>query len=164
MTSLRPLIRRCTGGGLVPHESDWTYSLSIPTTHPWFGLKAVESYRRVHEWLRRAFERLGIETTLAECCEEQGPGQCFLGAEKFDLLLHGKKLAGAAQRRMKSGLLIQGSLQPGEVSTTRESWRDAMLATVEAEWAAFKPDAVFEAEVWRVARSKYGSDEHNRRR
>ena len=28
MTELRPLIRRPTGGGLVPHAADWTYSVA----------------------------------------------------------------------------------------------------------------------------------------
>ena len=112
-TLLRPLIRRPTGGGIVPHDADWTYSLAFPPGHEWHSLKAEASYRRVHEWIRRAFAKLerdnGTRTPLPEIRSQSGP--MFFGYEKFDLLWNGKKIAGAAQRRNKLGLLIQGSVQ-----------------------------------------------------
>src|SRR5215211_655886 len=111
-TTLRPLVRRPTGGGIVPHDHDWTYSLVFPPSHGWYALKAVESYRRVHDWVRAAFAHLGVEAHLAAKAERQGIGQCFAGAEQFDVLLRDRKIAGAAQRRTRGGLLIQGSVQP----------------------------------------------------
>src|ERR1019366_1754421 len=64
-THLRPLIRRPTGGGIVPHEADWTYSVVFPPGHEWHSLKAEESYRRIHDWLRLAFAKLDVMTELA---------------------------------------------------------------------------------------------------
>src|SRR4026208_2499569 len=55
-TALRPLVRRPTGGGIVPHDRDWTYSLVFPPSHSWYRLKAIESYRRLHEWVCNAFQ------------------------------------------------------------------------------------------------------------
>src|SRR6201996_736493 len=73
-TLLRPLVRRPTGGGLVPHDADWTYSVAFPTHHEWYSVNAVESYRRVHDWIRIAFTKLEIATELAPCCRKSEPG------------------------------------------------------------------------------------------
>ena len=126
MTLLRPLVRRPTGGGIVPHDADWTYSLTVPPGHDWYALSATDSYRRIHEWIQAAFAKLGIECEVASACRKAGPGQCFIGHEKFDLLWHGRKIAGAAQRRTRTGLLIQGSVQPPPVKFSRADWERAM--------------------------------------
>lgn len=129
-TTLRPLIRRCTGGGIVPHDRDWTYSLAVPPASTWYQLRAAESYAAMHQWLRDAFRVLGVDTELAPCCRKVAPGECFLGHELSDLLWFGRKVAGAAQRRNRSGLLIQGSVQPPpSVAHRRIEWQQAMAET-----------------------------------
>src|SRR5437660_4168258 len=93
LTRLRPLVRRPTGGGLVPHDADWTYSLVFPTTDEWYSLSATESYQRVHQWIQAAFARFDIAAELAPCCRKVALGQCFAGHEKYDLLWRGQKIA-----------------------------------------------------------------------
>jgi len=166
-TLLRPLIRRPTGGGIVPHNADWTYSFAVPPNHEWHSLAAIESYRRVHEWIQSAFAKLNITTELAPCCKKSLPGQCFAGHEKFDLLWHGKKIAGAAQRRNRLGLLIQGSVQP-PLSLARADWENAMCETAQdqfkARWSDFLPDVKLRARAEALADEKFSKDSFNRKR
>jgi lipoate-protein ligase A len=165
---LRPLIRRPTGGGIVPHDADWTYSMVFPPGHEWHLLAAVESYRRIHEWIQNAFAKLKIETELAPCCKKSLPGQCFAGHEKSDLLWHGKKIAGAAQRRNKLGLLIQGSVQPPPMSLVRADWERAMqevaLERFNFAWTEFSPDARLHENAEKLARQKYSQNSYNQKR
>lgn len=186
LTLLRPLVRRPTGGGLVPHDADWTYSLTFPRGHLWYELAAEESYRRAHEWLRWAFAQVGVETEIAPCCRPSA-GQCFAGYEKSDLLWHGKKVAGAAQRRTKLGLLIQGSIQPPRLRLRRPAWQAAMRSTATQQWAvdwlglpgfdagtgpsppAIAPQLAETAAklrdvATRLAQAKYSQDAYNRKR
>ena len=163
-TLLRPLIRRPTGGGLVPHDADWTYSLVFPPGSAWHSLRAEESYRRAHAWLQTAFARLGVETELAPAAKKAAPGQCFVGHEKFDLLWRGRKIAGAAQRRNKSGLLIQGSVQPPPLSLVRVDWEAVMKRYSGESWREFTPDAALALAASRLAAEKYSCVRFNERR
>jgi len=167
-TTLRPLVRRPTGGGIVPHDADWTYSLSFPTTHEWYSLPATESYRRVHEWIQAAFAKVHLETEISDRCKKSAPDQCFSGYEKSDLLWRERKIAGAAQRRTRAGLLVQGSVQPPAVSVSREDWHQAMRETAVtsfgADWNAFEPDSSILVRAETLAVEKYGSPAYNRKR
>ena len=183
-TPLRPLIRRPTGGGIVPHDADWTYSLAFPPGHEWHSLKAEESYRRVHEWIQSAFARLKIATELAPGCRcsaldtrhPSPPDACFVGHVKFDLLWKGRKIAGAAQRRNKSGLLIQGSVQPppfqkSEVrsqNSERAAWQKAMCAVGSEEfriqWSEFEPDNPLRQCADALVRTRFSLATYNQKR
>ena len=167
-THLRPLIRRPTGGGIVPHDADWTYSLVFPAGHEWHQLKAEESYRRVHEWIQVALAALDLATELAPAARKVLPGQCFEGHEKSDLLWHGRKIAGAAQRRNKLGLLIQGSVQPAPTFPARSAWEKAMCAVATARnraaWSGFPNDEATLAVAAELARRKYAQADYNQKR
>ena len=165
-TSLRPLIRRPTGGGLVLHDTDWTYSVTIPPDHGWYGLRAAESYQRVHEWIRASFAKFGLTTNLSACCQKDAPGQCFVGAEKFDLLSEDKKIAGAAQRRNRCGLLIQGSVRAPEASpASRVDWEVAMMETLsssqEIRWMELQLDYDLNRRISELIREKYAQPVYN---
>lgn len=167
MTSLRPLIRRPTGGGLVPHDADWTYSLTIPPHHFWYELHAVESYKRIHEWIRGAFTQVGLGTELSPVARKEAPGQCFIGAEQFDLLASNRKIAGAAQRRTRAGLLIQGSIQPppkADRSTFEHAFLDVAVKDWGVEWKPLAPEATLLHHVRELAENKYSRDNHNRKK
>lgn len=112
------LCRRPTGGGIVDHRDDWTFSLVIPRGHPLEDVRATQSYREVHECLAAALQRQGVAAATKkahdapEATASTGPGVCFQRAELYDVVHEktGEKIAGAAQKRNKHGLLFQGSL------------------------------------------------------
>ena len=168
LTTLRPLIRRPTGGGLVLHDGDWTYSVVLPPNHDWSRLRARESYRRVHDWVRESLADMGLAATLAPQARPGVPGACFAGAEELDVLYADGKIAGAAQRRNRQGLLIQGSVRPPDPRLDRGRFESAMRAVATRRWGS----------VWReltdagplldravcLGTTRYGGREHNQRR
>ena len=167
LTPLRPLLRRPTGGGLVPHAADWTYSVVIPPADPWYALSAVDSYRHVHEWVRSAFLRLGADAELAAQSRQDSPGQCFAGAERFDVLSNQRKIAGAAQRRNRDGLLIQGSIQP-PAGIDRRRFEEAFLQEAAErwgiQWVRYWPEPALTQKMQTLREQKYAQPEYHTKR
>jgi lipoate-protein ligase A len=113
------LCRRPTGGGIVDHRNDWTYGLVIPRAHVLFDAPATQAYRDVHACLAAAMRGLGQPVALQEKrhATEEGPTICFERPELHDVLntATGAKIAGAAMKRNKHGLLLQGSIEKSRV-------------------------------------------------
>lgn len=137
------LCRRPTGGGIVDHRHDWTYSLVLPRGHALYDERAAQSYRVVHECLAAALTARGQPAAVKRECEpvervdpnslsgEASCGQaappsgvCFQRAELYDVVnpATGVKIAGAAQKRNKHGLLFQGSVEKSAVGPV--DWED----------------------------------------
>jgi len=106
------LTRRATGGGLVDHRQDWTYALVLPRRHPLFERPGPAVYRAVHEALASALRELGADVDLQATEPDTAPGVCFTRAEIGDVVRRddGRKVAGAALKRGKHAILLQGSL------------------------------------------------------
>jgi lipoate-protein ligase A len=111
-----PLVRRWTGGGIVVHDGDWTYTLAAPQGSTLCEMRATESYLLIHEAMVAALRECGItDLELQPESTSDGMGNCFVEPAKFDVVHHGRKIAGAGQRRAKAGFLHQGTVQPIEV-------------------------------------------------
>jgi len=114
------VVRRITGGGLVFHKCDITYTVVFPEDFNPGGsrkrLSVLESYRLVNQALAEGLRELGIVTSLLE--RERKPADsrqktaniCFSNPTVYDILYEGRKLAGSAQRRKKGWVLHQGSM------------------------------------------------------
>jgi lipoate-protein ligase A len=109
----RELVRRWTGGGIVLHGEDLTYALIVPADRAGLGSTTIRIYQLVHEGLCLGLRRLGLSVDLLQQPAPKVSEACFANPVRFDLVCDGRKIAGAAQRRTKQGLLQQGSVQIG---------------------------------------------------
>src|SRR5256885_7477805 len=122
-SSERDLVRRWTGGGIVFHGDDLTYSIVIPASDSAFTESSRSIYEKIHDAIRAAFAAHGKSVELAEdrdaalrrprTAQRAVPtnNECFANPVRADVLSGGRKIAGAAQRRTRRGLLQQGSIQ-----------------------------------------------------
>lgn len=108
------LQRRESGGGIVDHRNDWTYSLFLAE-----GLgrcRPCDLYRRVHGVLGDVLGGYGVVSRLSEGIAGSRAEVCFEAPTLGDLVdVLGRKLAGAAMKRIRGGTLIQGSLVCSEL-------------------------------------------------
>src|SRR2546428_9145552 len=91
----REVVRRPTGGGLVYHGEDTTFTIVAPPGHWLCRLGTAEAYGKIHE----AVARVAGATMLATAEIPRGHYECFQQPVAGDVMLDGRKLAGGAQRR-----------------------------------------------------------------
>ena len=167
-TALRPLIRRPTGGGLVPHDADWTYSLAFPPGHPWYELKAVESYRAAHQWVTRLSPPWACDPTCSAAARLAAPGQCFAGAENSTFCSGRKDCRGCATSDPKRTADPGIRSAPRYGRAKRSDWQRAMLqtgpGTDQIPWETFPADDRFRERVELLVAEKYSRDAYNQRR
>lgn len=123
-----PLCRRPTGGGIVYHGADLTFSLVFES-----DLRPTEIYAALHGAIENALAQMNVQSTrqgsvtasaYAPATNGTANG-CFANPVQDDLLANGQKILGGAIRRFGARILYQGSLQC-ENARTNPAFRRAV--------------------------------------
>ncbi len=166
----RDLVRRWTGGGIVLHGNDLTYSIVIPASDPVFQKSSIALYEQIHRALTDALNRTGTQAVVAGAVDFGGLGMravnasgydCFANPVPADVMIDGRKIAGAAQRRTRRGLLQQGSIQ-GFAMTTGLAQKFAQALSTNC--SEFELNEQLFQRARELAHEKYGTDAWQRRR
>jgi lipoate-protein ligase A len=107
------LVRRSTGGGAIVHDREITYSLTVPHISRGTGA-APTLYRNVHQAVIESLASMGIAVHRfgrnAPVLGTAEPFLCFQRRTEEDLVMHGYKICGSAQRRGAHAILQHGSI------------------------------------------------------
>jgi len=123
-----PLVRRPTGGGLVLHDGDVTFSLVFPWP---CGTAPQAVYKDLHRSVHLGLKAVGFPTRLwspGAVPEGGGPSRaCFPDPVPMDVVTEGgRKVLGGALRRRRGWGLYQGSLRPEATGADAEEVRRAV--------------------------------------
>jgi lipoate-protein ligase A len=171
----RDLVRRWTGGGIVFHGEDLTYSLVIPSRDTAFSESSTSIYERVHQALCDALSETGQPAVVAAGADRGQDSatvaartgisdagySCFANPVRADVMIDGRKIAGAAQRRTRDGLLQQGSIQGIEFGNSLTEQFARALSTNRCER---KVDEKILNRARELAEQRYGAESWLRKR
>ena len=169
----RSVVRRPTGGGIVFHDHDLTFTLVVPKAHPVAALSRTESYRLVNGAVADALAGMQVDSALVKEGDGSVPdpagARCFENPVRFDVVSGTAKLAGGAQRRSAAGLLHQGSIAvaklPGhDPEAVKAALIQSFAAVFNSPPATFTDvkDCIDTAQT--LAADKYETDSWNRKR
>jgi len=106
------IVRRMTGGKLVLHHKEVTYSL-CSSDRETFTSTLTDSYRLISQALMLGFEKMGLKSYLADAPPNsylRGNLPCFSYPARNEIEVEGKKIVGSAQKRTGSKFIQHGSI------------------------------------------------------
>jgi lipoate-protein ligase A len=106
------VVRRMTGGKLVLHHRELTYSLASSDAGTFTGTLR-ESYRRISLGLLRGLELMGLDARLAPASPPayaRATMPCFAFPARDEIEIGGLKIVGSAQKRTGPAFLQHGSV------------------------------------------------------
>jgi lipoyl(octanoyl) transferase len=169
----RDLVRRWTGGGIVFHGEDLTYSTVIPASDPVCDESSIAIYEKIHRALCDTLVKTGQRAVVAGGVDPGGFSaatraavnasgyNCFANPVRADVMMDGRKIAGAAQRRTRRGLLQQGSIQGFAMKT---DLAQKFAQALSANCSEFEANEEIFRRAREFAQQKYGTESWQRRR
>ena len=106
------VVRRITGGKLVLHYREITYSITSSDTEL-FSSTLAESYRLISSALICGLEKMGLAAALAgppPQAYRTGNMPCFAYPARDEIEIKGRKIVGSAQKRVGGRFLQHGSI------------------------------------------------------
>lgn len=108
-------VRRITGGGIIFHDQEITYSLICSQEDLGILDSVAGSFKKICSFLINFYNTLGINAQFAaEISKDKKLGQpcsfCFAAKEKYDIVIGKKKIGGNAQKRRKNIIFQHGSI------------------------------------------------------
>lgn len=96
--------KRITGGGVLFHGHDISYSLVLSNTE--FGnLSIKQSYEKICQFLLEFYKNLGLNPSFvkdSEYIKLKKNEFCQVGFEAYDIIVNGNKIGGNAQKEIKN--------------------------------------------------------------
>lgn len=106
------IVRRITGGKLVLHHHEITYSV-CSSDEKTFPPRLSDSYRLISQALILGLEKMGIASYLASdtpASYVKGNMPCFSHPARNEIEVDGKKIVGSAQKRLGARFIQHGSI------------------------------------------------------
>ena len=143
------LVRRPTGGGLVEHGEDLTYTLILPRFID-VALSPAEAFAAANQLVLNALRVVDVQGILATETASPQPFYCATQPVAGDVLVGGRKVAGCAARRLRRAMLLQGYVDLPHLCAP-VSWSrmaDAMKAAASTLWpVAWRTDGLTTSEM-----------------
>ena len=130
--------RRPTGGGIVLHVDDLTFTCVFPADGE---LRPAVLYGRLHAAVRQGLLGAGVEARLCADLGATSPSrdgqatQCFAAPVAMDLVAEGGKILGGAIRRRGDAVLYQGSLLRNDARIRADEYEKAIARAISSEWS-----------------------------
>ncbi|HDD64553.1 MAG TPA: lipoate--protein ligase family protein [Firmicutes bacterium] len=111
------IVRRITGGSMIYHANEVTYSIVCSNSDIGNPESVKKSYKVLTSFILRSYEKMGLSPKYAIDFGgriRKRSSFCFMSQEDYDIVIGNRKIGGNAQKRRRDVILIHGSIPIGE--------------------------------------------------